>query len=74
VAVPEAGSYDEALAVEDGGAAGNFDLPARSDGKDVAVADEDGTVFDGPLCGGEIDFGTDQGQVGVRFQRWICFG
>ena len=63
MAVPETCSHDEALAVDNGRTAWDFDLCSRSNGCNVAVVYEDCAAFDGWFSGGEIDLCANQSQV-----------
>jgi len=63
MAVPEAGSDDEAFAVNYSGAGRNLDGGGWSNRDDAAVVNKDGTVFDGRFGGGGVNLCADQSQV-----------
>ncbi len=63
MAVPKAGSDDQAFAVNYCGVGWNFDGGGWTDRDDAAVVDKDGTVFDGRFCGGRINPCVDQSEV-----------
>src|SRR6267154_2003661 len=63
MAVPKAGSDDQAFAVNYSGVGRNFDGGGRADGDDAAVMDKDGAIFDGWFCGGRINLCADQSEV-----------
>lgn len=81
VAVPEAGSHDEALAVDYGRTAWNSDGCAWPYCNNVAVAYENRAVLDCRLCGGGIDSGPNQSKIGgtgsatrredPKNQKWV---
>ena len=64
MAVPKAGSHDEALAVDYGHTAWDFDFCNRSDRQNVAAVYKDCAAFDWWFRWGEIDLCTNQGQIG----------
>jgi len=64
VAVPEASSHDEALAIDYGGAAWDSDSCDWPYGNNMAVVNEDRAVLDCYLCGGGKNPGANQSKIG----------
>ena len=70
MAVPKTGGYDQAVAVNDGGPAWDFDGRSWSNGKNAAAVYKDCAFFDGRFRWGEINLCANQGQVGcVAMER-----